>query len=920
MILLHGHTLQKKAWFRAESMPLNLEERNSTATITLGPDAPEIAINDWLQDDTEPGKGIIWRIKTVRNQVEAKTRTVTLEHVIQTLKDITIFGEITPKTITGNNSASKCTARQAIAYALGQQNVWQLGDLCENPSNPYTFNGESVYSVLETVTGSLDGAQWEYDLTSLPFTVHIRKQPTGFQSEMRMRRNITTLSIQIDRTRMYTRHYPIGKNNLHISGNYLSKNENVWGRVDKVETDQSQDTQEKLRAWSQERLNRHCEPLVTVTVTGLELSQATGEALDHIVIGRNCRLPLPEYGTVMTERVTKMSWADKIKEPKKVTVTLANQVEDVASIINSQSASSSRAGRAGAKKDEEDHAWFVDTTDHVAMVAEAIAGEGASQNWSRVSEVLVDGQGIHQRVTKAEGEIVAQEAKIDVNERRILQEVTDRTNADTTLSGRITTEAGRITAEVTRATGAEQTLSGRLTITENAITQEVTDRTNADTTLSGRITTEAGKITQIVQAVGADGEVTAASIVLAINSAGESVAHIDAGKVYIGNSKSTTVIAGKCSLSDVTAAVIQSRVGDIAQFQVNGILVTGNMTFGPTSGGFSIAASKATFSNTAGTTVSTITPKDFLKAVQIVSSGSGYKLQFKEAFDSEWQDAGTFNRAVSLSGGWNSGVYSVSATAGSISGSAPTTTLFDLGLGSPSKGTGSVVQATYDIGYAAIVNGQQVRGGSTGKTGTLNLDVSSLLQSKTFNSNGSKSPDDGYLGFSSVTVSIVPTLSGSWSNGVYSVTSSPAASAAKTTTLHDLGLGTVSRSGKNVQASYDIGYAAIVNGQQVRGGSTGKTGTITLNASSVYDYGWQSYYDNTSNWSKPTGNGDVKIPKRDGSGSETWFTISDVHSTRYTLRCTSVEQTYPGSVNNYYYFRLEGQHSFNANTNYYFYR
>ena len=41
-----------------------------------------------------------------------------------------------------------------------------------------------------------------------------------------------------------------------------------------------------------------------------------------------------------------------------------------------------------------------------------------------------------------------------------------------------------------------------------------------------------------------------------------------------------------------------------------------------------------------------------------------------------------------------------------------------------------------------------------------------------------------------------------------------------------------------------------------------------------------------------------------------------------TLRCTSIEPTYPGSTSNYYYFRLEGNYSgtFSTNTNYTFYR
>ena len=444
MILLRGHSLEKKAWFRPEAMGLNLEERNSTATVTLGPEAPEITVNDWLRDDTEPGKGIVWRVKTVSESVETRTRTVNLEHVVQSLKDLVLFGEHGPAAITGDKKATKCTAAQAARYALQGQNEWKLGDLEENPENPYSFNGENLLSCLETITASIPDMQWEYDLSSMPFTLHIRKQPTGFQSEMRMSRNITTLRRQIDRSRMYTRIYPIGKNNIHVDGDYLSKNEGIYGIICKVETDQSQDTKAKLKAWAQERLNRHCEPLVTDTITGLDLSRATGEALDAITVGRRCRVPLPEYGTSLTERVVKLSWSDKVKEPEKVTVTLANQLEDVASIINSIQKASGGGGKAAAKQAEEDHAWFVDTTDHVGMVAEAVAGPGADKDWSRVSEIIADGVGLHGRVTKAEGDLITAETRIEANEDAIRLEAEKRISEDASLLGKLQVESNKV--------------------------------------------------------------------------------------------------------------------------------------------------------------------------------------------------------------------------------------------------------------------------------------------------------------------------------------------------------------------------------------------------------------------------------------------------------------------------------------------
>lgn len=87
-------------------------------------------------------------------------------------------------------------------------------------------------------------------------------------------------------------------------------------------------------------------------------------------------------------------------------------------------------------------------------------------------------------------------------------------------------------------------LKGYIDVNAENITQEVTRATTAEGTLSGRIDVQAGKITQIVSAVGSNGQVTAASIVLAINNSASSVT-ISADKILLsGNVSLDSKISG----------------------------------------------------------------------------------------------------------------------------------------------------------------------------------------------------------------------------------------------------------------------------------------------------------------------------------------------------------------------------------------
>ena len=121
-----------------------LNGHSLTTTLTVGPNAPEIGVGDWLQDETEPGAGIVWRVKSVDTQQETETRTIQLEHLINSLRDQLMFGEVKPQDMGG--TAAGCTARQAVEYILARQSDWTLG---------------SFSAILTTSTETICSAHWK---------------------------------------------------------------------------------------------------------------------------------------------------------------------------------------------------------------------------------------------------------------------------------------------------------------------------------------------------------------------------------------------------------------------------------------------------------------------------------------------------------------------------------------------------------------------------------------------------------------------------------------------------------------------------------------------------------------------------------------------------------------------------------------
>ena len=358
-VLLSGHTMTPVQILRPEKMQLNLRiDGLSTASMELDNESPDVAIGAWVQIWAPNGEMCVMYVKNRSKDYITGNITLTLEHTFGLLQSMVVFGEVTAATMSGSSGATTCTVTQAITYLLNQQTetLWTKDAVDFNDAQGWKFTNSDIYSDLKSLTDAIMDCQWEFDQTSLPWKLKLKAWPVSSTMEMRRNRNLETLQITYDRSGMYTRVYPTGKNNLHIDSvnsnvSYLDQNTGTYGVIANVITDSSINNATLLKAWAQKQLKKNSVPKVSVTISGYELSEATGETLDKLVIGRLCRIPLPEYSETVTERLTELSWKNCIAQPDAVTCTLANELKTITGVLNEKAG----GGGGGSKKANTEH-------------------------------------------------------------------------------------------------------------------------------------------------------------------------------------------------------------------------------------------------------------------------------------------------------------------------------------------------------------------------------------------------------------------------------------------------------------------------------------------------------------------------------------------------------------------------------------
>lgn len=319
------------------SLELNLNPL-STARMHLPEGEPEVKIRDFVELFTPSGSVGIYRVTEIDLlRGIGGGQDLYLEHALTTLSD----------SLALNMQAMSGPVYTVFATLLESQNVkhWEMGD-CDVPVDYEMVYEHSYDNLLKSLIKLYEllpeGYAIEANTRIRPFRLHIRAMPEDAFCECRLSRNLASARVMMEDSDLCTRVYPFGagEGTDRISLTTLTGQQHMdaetidtWGIVAKTFTEEDIYDALTLQDVATRYLERHKNPALSVELSAIDLYAATQEPLDRFRLGRMCRVPMPQYNTVMYERVISKTYPDVYNAPDEVTVVLANKMKTVSDEI-----------------------------------------------------------------------------------------------------------------------------------------------------------------------------------------------------------------------------------------------------------------------------------------------------------------------------------------------------------------------------------------------------------------------------------------------------------------------------------------------------------------------------------------------------------------------------------------------------------
>lgn len=297
----------------------------STADMSVELNDTPIPMRSWIELYTIHGSAGVFRVSQSDLDYDSCEQRLALEHGLCALNDAIMTGEDEEEK-TPSQWLSAILNKQSTK--AGGKNLWNAGTVEATASVFLTPGGSTLLTVLSQMMEQLPDYVISTDQTVFPWKLSIVKKSAAVQAEGRLSRNLSTCRVSYDDSDLCTRVYANG-----IVKGYLDADADTVDKYGVVEQylmlDENTEHADAIRL-AKAYLKKRKEPAISVELDAVDLSLATGESLDAFTLNKRFRLAIPAYGVTVEQWITGIDYGDVYGDPEHMTVTLANEVADLA--------------------------------------------------------------------------------------------------------------------------------------------------------------------------------------------------------------------------------------------------------------------------------------------------------------------------------------------------------------------------------------------------------------------------------------------------------------------------------------------------------------------------------------------------------------------------------------------------------------
>ena len=311
----------------------------STVDMTVPP-MDEVEVLDWVKIESPDGTVEYYRVSNVTIDAVTGNKSVSLEHGACTLDDIII-----PESTGRESYAVSGDVRTVLSTLVSSVSRWTIGTVEDTERVYIEPGGSSVMTAILTMMSSIPDYQLEFVQESESnWHIDIIHRPTEPICECRLSRNLKTCDITYTKDGICTRVC-----SDQLPNGYLdSENMSIYGLFEHdVSINENLDDDQKMRV-ATAYLAAHDHPAISISISGLELSQITGLPIDSFKLGTVCRIAIPWLGIVRDEVIVDKTYNAPYNTPEDVSFTLANATPDLSLTVASVTGGGGGGGGIGS--------------------------------------------------------------------------------------------------------------------------------------------------------------------------------------------------------------------------------------------------------------------------------------------------------------------------------------------------------------------------------------------------------------------------------------------------------------------------------------------------------------------------------------------------------------------------------------------